>query len=40
MAGFFQGAGGALLGGALSGISNLFGAHSQNRTVSAAVLAT
>lgn len=30
---FFQGAGGALIGGALSGISNLFGAHSQNQTV-------
>lgn len=30
---FFAGAGGALLGGALSGISNLFGAHSQNKTV-------
>ena len=33
MAGFFTGAGGALIGGALSGISNLFGAHSQNKTV-------
>ena len=33
MAKFFQGAGGALIGGALSGISNLFGAHSQNETV-------
>lgn len=30
---FFQGAGGALVGGALSGISNLFGAHSQNQSV-------
>lgn len=30
---FFQGAGGALIGGVLSGISNLFGAHSQNQTV-------
>jgi hypothetical protein len=30
---FFAGAGGALLGGALSGISNLFGAHSQNQSV-------
>lgn len=30
---FFAGAGGALIGGALSGISNLFGAHSQNQTV-------
>lgn len=30
---FFSGAGGALLGGALSGISNLFGAGSQNKTV-------
>lgn len=30
---FFAGAGGALIGGALSGISNLFGAHSQNKTV-------
>lgn len=30
---FFAGAGGALVGGALSGISNLFGAHSQNRSV-------
>lgn len=33
MGGFFAGAGGALLGGALSGISNLFGGHSQNKTV-------
>ena len=33
MAKFFEGAGGALIGGALSGISNLFGAHSQNKTV-------
>ena len=33
MANFFAGAGGALIGGALSGISNLFGAHSQNKTV-------
>ena len=33
MAKFFAGAGGALIGGALSGISNLFGAHSQNQTV-------
>lgn len=31
--GFFSGAGSALIGGALSGISNLFGAHSQNRSV-------
>ena len=31
--GFFSGAGSALIGGALSGISNLFGAHSQNQTV-------
>ena len=30
---FFQGAGSALIGGALSGISNLFGAHSQNQSV-------
>ena len=30
--GFFAGAGSALIGGALSGISNLFGAHSQNKT--------
>ena len=30
---FFQGAGSALIGGALSGISNLFGARSQNQTV-------
>lgn len=30
---FFAGAGGALVGGALSGISNLFGAHSQNQSV-------
>ena len=30
---FFQNAGGALIGGALSGISNMFGAHSQNKTV-------
>lgn len=30
---FFSGAGGALIGGALSGISNLFGAGSQNKTV-------
>lgn len=30
---FFTGAGGALIGGALSGISNLFGAHSQNQSV-------
>lgn len=33
MGSFFAGAGGALLGGALSGISNLFGAHSQNQSV-------
>lgn len=33
MGSFFSGAGGALLGGALSGISNLFGAHSQNKSV-------
>lgn len=33
MAGFFASAGGALLGGALSGISNLFGGHSRNRSV-------
>lgn len=31
--GFWSGAGSALLGGALSGISNLFGASSQNRNV-------
>lgn len=30
---FFEGAGSALIGGALSGISNLFGAHSQNQSV-------
>jgi hypothetical protein len=30
---FFQGAGSVLIGGALSGISNLFGAHSQNQSV-------
>lgn len=30
---FFSGAGNALIGGALSGISNLFGAHSQNQSV-------
>ena len=30
---FFQGAGSALIGGALSGISNLFGGHSQNQSV-------
>lgn len=30
---FFQGAGSALIGGALSGISNMFGAHSQNQSV-------
>lgn len=30
---FFDGAGSALIGGALSGISNLFGAHSQNQSV-------
>lgn len=30
---FFANAGGALIGGALSGISNLFGAHSQNQSV-------
>lgn len=30
---FFASAGGALIGGALSGISNLFGAHSQNQSV-------
>ena len=30
---FFQDAGSALIGGALSGISNLFGAHSQNQSV-------
>lgn len=33
MAGLLGGAGGALIGGALSGISNLFGAHSQNQSV-------
>lgn len=33
MAGFFGGVGSALVGGALSGISNLFGAHSQNQSV-------
>lgn len=33
MGAFLAGAGSALIGGALSGISNLFGAHSQNRTV-------
>ena len=33
MAGFFSGAGSALIGGALSGISNLFGSHSQNQSV-------
>ena len=33
MSKFFANAGGALIGGALSGISNLFGAHSQNETV-------
>lgn len=33
MGNFFAGAGSALIGGALSGISNLFGAHSQNQTV-------
>lgn len=31
--GFLTTAGGALIGGALSGISNLFGAHSQNQSV-------
>ena len=31
--GFLEGAGSALFGGALSGISNLFGAHSQNKSV-------
>lgn len=31
--GFLSGAGSALIGGALSGISNLFGGHSQNKTV-------
>ena len=31
--GFLKGAGSALVGGALSGISNLFGARSQNRSV-------
>lgn len=30
---FFTGAGGSLISGALSGISNLFGAHSQNQSV-------
>lgn len=30
---FFAGAGGPLISGALSGISNLFGAHSQNQSV-------
>lgn len=30
---FFENAGSALIGGALSGISNLFGAHSQNQSV-------
>ena len=33
MGNFLAGAGSALIGGALSGISNLFGAHSQNKTV-------
>lgn len=33
MGNFFAGAGSALIGGALSGISNLFGAHSQNQSV-------
>ena len=33
MGSFFSGAGSALIGGALSGISNLFGAHSQNESV-------
>jgi len=33
MSPFFAGAGSALIGGALSGISNLFGAHSQNQSV-------
>lgn len=33
MADFFKGAGSALIGGALSGISNLFGTHSQNQSV-------
>lgn len=33
MGSFFSGAGSALIGGALSGISNLFGAHSQNQSV-------
>lgn len=33
MGNFFAGAGSALFGGALSGISNLFGAHSQNQSV-------
>ena len=31
--GFFSGAGSGLIGGALSGISNLFGTHSQNQSV-------
>ena len=38
--GFFSGAGGALIGGALSGISNLFGAGSQNKTVEKQLAAT
>ena len=33
MGGFFKGVGSALIGGALSGISNLFGANSQNQSV-------
>lgn len=33
MGGFFSGAGKTLIGGALSGISNLLGAHSQNHSV-------
>ena len=33
MGSFLAGAGSALFGGALSGISNLFGAHSQNQSV-------
>ena len=33
MGDFFKGAGSALIGGALSGISNLFGAYSQNQSV-------
>lgn len=33
MGSFLAGAGSALLGGALSGISNLFGGHSQNKSV-------